>query len=139
MALGERLFKETGNLTKLDVQSVNPVEGIKMEVSFTSEIEGLGRFPSGKNVGSGTVVQYPHGVIVANYQGVEMTTEGYQYIWWAHEKSKVVEGGIVKGIMISTGHGNSQKLSWMNNIVVVTEMQTDLRNQRFEGIGYEWQ
>ncbi len=139
MALGERLFRETGNLIKLDIKSVHPVDGIRMEVSFTSEIEGFGRFPSGKNVGSGTVVQYPHGIIDANYQGVEITTEGDQYIWWAHEKSKVVEGGVVKGIMISTGHGNSQKLSWMNNLVVVSEMQTDIRNQRFEGIGYEWQ
>jgi hypothetical protein len=110
-----------------------------MEVSFTSEIKGLGKFPSGKNVGSGTMTQYPHGVIDGNYQGMETTTEGDQYIWWAHEKSKVVEGGMVKGIIIFTGYANSQKLSWMNNLIVIIDMQTDLANQRFKGIGYEWQ
>jgi hypothetical protein len=139
MAVGEKLFEDIGNLTKLDVKSVHPVEGVKMEVSFTSEIKGLGKFPSGKNVGSGTVTQYPHGVIDANYQGIETTTEGDQYIWWAHEKSKVIEGGMTRGIIILTGYANSQKLSWMNNLIAVIDMKTDLTNQRFEGTGYEWQ
>ena len=139
MALGEKLFEDIGNLTKLDVKSVHPVEGVKMEVSFTSEIKGLGKFPSGKNLGSGTVTQYPHGVIDANYQGMETTTEGDQYLWWAHEKSKVVKDGMTKGIIIFTGHANSQKLSWMNNLIAIIDMQTDLTNQRFEGTGYEWQ
>src|SRR5438067_295533 len=44
MALGEKLFEEIRNLTKLDVKSVHPVEGVKMEVSFTSEIKGLSKF-----------------------------------------------------------------------------------------------
>ena len=48
MALGEKLFEDIGNLTKLDVKSVHPVEGVKTEVSFTSEIKGLSKFPSGK-------------------------------------------------------------------------------------------
>jgi hypothetical protein len=52
MALGEKLFEDIGNLTKLNVKSVHPVEGVKMEVSFTSEIKALGKFPSGKNIGS---------------------------------------------------------------------------------------
>jgi hypothetical protein len=43
MALGEKLFEDIGNLTKLDVKSVHPVEGVKMEVSFTSEIKGLSK------------------------------------------------------------------------------------------------
>jgi hypothetical protein len=139
MALGEKLFEDIGNLTKLDIKSVHPVEGVKMEVSFTSEIKGLGKFPSGKNIGSGIVTQYPHGVIDGNYQGMETTTtEGDQYIWWAHEKSKVIEGGMFKGIIIITGYANSQKLSWMNNLIAVIDMQTDLTNRRFEGTGYEW-
>jgi hypothetical protein len=52
MELGEKLFEDIGNLTKLNVKSVHPVEGVKMEVSFTSEIKALGKFPSGKNIGS---------------------------------------------------------------------------------------
>jgi hypothetical protein len=139
MAIGEKLFDDIGNLTKLDIKSVHPVEGVKMELSFTSEIKGLGKFPSGKNIGSGTATQYPHGVMDANYQGIETTTEGDQYIWWAHEKSKVIEAGMIKGIIIFTGYSNSQKLSWMNNLIGVIDIKTDLTNQRFEGIGYQWQ
>jgi hypothetical protein len=45
-----------------------------------------------------------------------MIAEGNdQFMWWAHEKSKVVESGKIKGLNIMTGFTNSQKLSWMNN------------------------
>ena len=51
MALGEKLFEESGNVTGFKVTKVHPTEGVTMEVSFTSEIKGIGRFPSGKNLG----------------------------------------------------------------------------------------
>jgi hypothetical protein len=53
MALGEKLFEESGNVTGFKVTKVHPIEGVTMEVSFMSEIRGIGRIPSGKNVGSG--------------------------------------------------------------------------------------
>ena len=60
MALGEKLFEESGNVLGFKVTRVHPVEGTTMEVSFTSEIKGIGRFPRGKNIGSGTVTHlYP--------------------------------------------------------------------------------
>ena len=60
MALGEKLFEESGNVTGIKVTRVHPIEGMTTEVSFTSEIKGIGRFPSGKNIGSGTVTHlYP--------------------------------------------------------------------------------
>jgi hypothetical protein len=55
MALGEKLFEESGNVAGFKVTRVHPVEGVTLEVSFTSEIRGMGRFPSGKNMGSGTL------------------------------------------------------------------------------------
>jgi hypothetical protein len=58
------------------VKSVHPIEGVKMEVSFASEIKGIGDFPDGNNRGSGTMVQYPHGIVDAAYQGVVTTAEG---------------------------------------------------------------
>ena len=94
MALGEKLFEESGNISGFKVTKVHPIEGVTMEVSFVSEIRGIGRFPSGKNLGSGTMTQYPHGMVDASWHGSVMTAEdGEQFIWWAHEKSKVVEGG----------------------------------------------
>ena len=39
MALGEKLFEESGNVLGFKVTRVHPVEGTTMEVSFTSEIK----------------------------------------------------------------------------------------------------
>ena len=141
MALGEKLFEESGNVTGFKVTKVHPIEGVTMEVSFASEITGTGRFPSGKNIGSGTMTQYPHGIVDASWQGSVMPSEGGsgdQLMWWAHEKGKVVEGGKVKGLTMVTGFSNSQKLSWMINLIIALESETDLESQKFKATGYEW-
>lgn len=70
MVLGERLFKETGRTLGVKVESVHLIEGIKMQVSFSSEMKGISKFPSGKNLGLGTATQYPHGSINASCLGV---------------------------------------------------------------------
>lgn len=43
MALGEKLFEERGDVTGFNITKVHPIEGVTMEVSFTSEIRGIGR------------------------------------------------------------------------------------------------
>jgi hypothetical protein len=139
MGLGEKLFEESGDITGFKVTKVHPIEGVTIEASFTSEIRGIGRFPSGKNLGSGTMTQYPHGIVDASWQGSLMIAEGGdQFIWWAHEKSKVTEDGKVKGLTMVTGFTNSQKLSWMNNLILALESETDLKSQKFKITGYEW-
>ncbi len=141
MALGEKLFEESGNVTGFKVTKVHPVEGVTMEVSFTSEIRGIGRFPSGKNLGSGTVTQYPHGIVDGSYQGSFMTTEGGSgdhFVWWAYEKTKVVEGGKFKGLTMMTGFTNSQNLSCINNLIIALDLETDPDSQKFKATAYEW-
>ena len=54
-------MRKTGNVQGFKVTKVHPVEGTTMEVSFTSEIKGSGKFPSGRNIGSGIMTLYPHG------------------------------------------------------------------------------
>ncbi|MDQ4016496.1 MAG: hypothetical protein M3136_12130, partial [Thermoproteota archaeon] len=138
MALGDKLFEESGNITGFKVTKVHPIEGVTMEVSFTSEIRGIGRFPSGKNLGSGTMTQYPHGMVDQSNQGSVMTNEGDQFVWWAHGKGKVVEGGKVKGLIIVTGFANSKKLSWMNNLIMALESEYDPESKMFKITAYEW-
>jgi hypothetical protein len=137
MALGEKLFEESGNITGFKVTRVHPIEGVTIEASFTSEIRGIGRFPNCKNLGSGTMTQYPHGIVDASWQGSVMTTAegGDQFIWWAHEKSKAVGGGKFKGLTMVTGFTNSQELSWMNNLIFALESETDLESQEFKTTG----
>jgi len=138
MALGDKLFVETGNITGFKVTRVHPIEGITMEVSFVSDIRGTGRFPNGRNVGSGTMTQYPHGVVDASYQGFVTTQEGEQFVWWAHEKSKVAEGGKIKGLIMVSGYTISQKLSWLNNVIMALESETDPAAQQFKTTAFEW-
>ena len=144
MALGEKLFEESGNSTGFKVTKVHPVEGVTMEVSFVSEIRRIGRFPSGKNIGSGTMTHYPHGIVdQSNLGSMMMTAEGGnssadQFLWWAHGKGKVVEGGKVRGLIIMTGFTNSQKLSWMNNLIIALDLETNPESQTFKATAYEW-
>ena len=141
MALGEKLFEESGNVVGLKVTRVHPIEGTTMEVSFTSEITGFGRFPSGRNIGSGVMSRYPHGVVDAGYQGTFMIggEQGEQFMWWAHEKSKVVEpGGKTKGLVMVSGFTNSEKLSWMNSLIMALESEFDPMAEKFTTTAYEW-
>ena len=139
MALGEKLFEESGKVVGFKVTRVHPVEGTTMEVSFTSEIKGFGKFPSGRNTGSGIMTQYPHGVVDVSYQGTALLAEeGEQFMWWAHEKGKVTEGGKTKGIVILSGFTNSQKLSWMNRLLMILESEFDPAAQQFRTTAYEW-
>ena len=139
MTLGEKLFEESGKVTAFKVTKVHPVEGITTEVSFMSDIKGIGRFPNGTNVGSGTMTQYPHGVVDASYQGFATMQEGgEQYVWWAHEKSKIVEGGKVKGLVMVSGYTNSQKLAWLNKLIMALDSEFDPMAQQFKTTAYEW-
>ena len=137
MALGEKLFDEVGKTVAFKVGRVHPVEGTTMEVTFVSEIKGAGRVPNGENMGSGVTTHYPHGSVDSSYQGVFTSAEGEQFMWWAHEKGRVVEGK-TKGIVIVSGFSNSQKLSWMNNVVIAIDSVYDPVAQQFKGTAFEW-
>ena len=85
------------------------------------------------------MTKYSHGIIDATWHGSLMTSaDGDQFIWWAHEKSKVVEGGNIKGLNIMTGFTNSQKLSWMNNLIIALDVAGSAFSQKFKATGYEW-
>jgi hypothetical protein len=138
VVLGEKLFEETGNITGVKVIRVHPIEGVTTEASFTSEIRGEGRFPNGKNLGSGTMTKYTHGIIDATWQGSLTTEDGDQFLWWGHEKGKVVEGGKITGLNLVTGFTNSQKLSWVNSMIMAIEIAGSVFSQEFKATAYEW-
>jgi hypothetical protein len=138
MTLGDKLFEETGQATSMKVTKVHPVEGTTMEVSFTTDINGIGKFPSGKNIGSGTMTQYPHGALDGSYQGFVTTSEGDQFMWWAHEKSKMAHDGKIRGLIMVSGYSNSQKLSWLNRLIIALDTEFDPATGNFKNTGYEW-
>ena len=139
MVLGDKLFDEIGNISGFKVTKVHPVEGVTTEVSFTSQIKGEGKYPSGENLGSGILTKYPHGIIDGSYQGsLTITKSSGQFMWWAHEKSKVTDEGKIKGLTIITGFTNSEILSWMNNLIIAVDLEGSIFSQQFKATGYEW-
>ena len=138
MTIGQKLFEEIGKITDFKVVKVHPLEGVKTEVSFTSDIKGIGRYPSGKNLASGTITKYSHGIIDGTWQGALTNEQGEQFLWWAHEKSKVLQNGKIRGLNLATGFTNSQKLSWMNSLIIVIELSGSIFSDEFSAIGYEW-
>ena len=138
MALGQKLFEEVGKIANFKVAKVHPLEGITTEVSFMSDIKGIERFPSGKNLASGTMTKYPHGIIDATWQGNLTTQNAEEFMWWAHEKSKVTKDGKIRGLNLVTGFTNSQKLTWMNNLIIVVELAGSVYSEDFSATAYEW-
>ena len=113
---------------------------LQWEVSFISEIKGFGKFPSGRNVRSCVITQYPHGVVDASYQAMMMMTtakEGEQFIWYAHEKSRLEDDRKIKGRVIVSGFTKSEKLSWMNRLIMIMESEFDPASQQFRITAYE--
>jgi hypothetical protein len=49
-----------------------------------------------------------------------------------------VEGGKMKGLVMVSGYTNSQKYSWMNNLILALESEFDPATQQFKTTGYEW-
>lgn len=138
MTLGQKLFEEAGKISGLKVVKVHPLEGVTIEITFMSDIKGIGKYPSGKNLASGTITKYPHGIIDGSWQGTLTSEKDEQFMWWSHEKSRVVEGGEIRGLNITTGFTNSQELSWMNSLIIVIELSGSVLSDDFKASGYEW-
>jgi hypothetical protein len=138
MALGKKLFEEVGKIASFKVTKVHPLEGVTTEVSFMSDIKGIERFPSGKNLASGTMTKYSHGIIDAVWHGNLTTQNAEEFMWWAHEKSKVSEDGKIRGLNLVTGFTNSEKLTWMNNRIILVELAGSVHSEEFSATAYEW-
>lgn len=138
MPLGQKIFEESGKTVGFKVIKVHPIEGTEMEISFVSDTKGFGKHPSGKNIGSGIIKQYPNGITDTTLQGTSTTTDGDQIFFWAHSKGKLVEGGKEKDFGIMSGFTNSQKLSWVNSMIVAFEAEIDSASQQYKLVGYEW-
>ncbi len=89
MALGQKLF-EVGKIASFKVTKVHPLEGVTTEVSFISDIKGIERFPSGKNIASGTMTKYPHGIIDAVWHGNLTTQNADEFMWTMRTRTREV-------------------------------------------------
>jgi hypothetical protein len=134
MAIGDKLFEEKGKMTMTYIESID-ANGITMKQSFNSEVMGIGKFPSGMNMGSGTIRigmdEKAHG----KWHGMMMTEDNETIVWKGSGHSKRHEGN-VKGIMVITLMTKSEKYAWMNSIIVVNEIDGNMMD--FNNVAHEW-
>ena len=136
MVLGKKLWEEKGKVTGMSVKSIDS-EGVHIEETFASEFKGIGRFPSGRNMGTINVVTRPDGFSSGTGQGMCTTQDGDMFVWKCYALSKT-EAGKDKGPAIIQFMTTSQKLSWMSSLIAVYEGISDLKTREFSGTGYEW-
>jgi hypothetical protein len=137
LVLGEKLWEEKGKATGVSVKSVGP-EGVHMEENFASEVKGLGRFPSGRNMGTINYVARPDGFSSGTGQGIFTAQDGDSVVWKCLAFGKPEAAGKDKSIAIIQFMTTSQKLSWMNSFLIVYESIGDMKTMEFSGTGYEW-
>ena len=131
--LGEKLFEEKAELGSSFVEVME--EGVMMKQSFQGEIMGMGKFPSGMNMTSGHVKIKPTGKAWGKWNGMIMTKDGDMVVWWGHGNS-MRNGPKVNGLMTITYMTMSEKLKWMNSLLVVAEVHGEMNNVMVTG--YEW-
>ena len=135
MAMGEKLFEENGKVTMMFVESVNAA-GITMKQSFTSEVTGFGRCPSGMNMGSGTIKMHQNGKACGKWAGMMMTEDKEMIVWKGSGHSKM-EGEGIKGIMVLAFMTRSEKYDWMNSIIAISDLEGNM--MEFSAVAYEWE
>ncbi len=131
MPLGEKLFEENGKTTGMSVKSVT-TDGVTLEGSFVSQIQGIGRFPSGTNMGTVTTIQGPKTASQTG-QGVFVTKEGESAPW-----RLVSIGKERKSVNLVTFHSSSPKIAWMNDLLILIEGTGAADYSTFSDVGYEW-
>ena len=136
MVLGAKLWEEKGKVIGVSVKSVDS-EGVRVEETFASELKGIGRFPSGRNMGTLNMVTRPDGFSNGTGQGIFTTQDGDSVVWKLFGLGKL-EAGKEKSVAIVQFMTTSQKLSWMNSLIVVIEAIADPKTMELSDTGYEW-
>ena len=119
----------------MSVKSVT-AEGVTLEGDFMSQIQGVGRFPSGMNMGTVTIVQGPNTARETG-QGVFTTKDGKSVRWHLVAIAKSAEGSS-KSVNLVTFQATSQELAWLNELLVLIEGTTAPDLSTFSDAGYEW-
>jgi hypothetical protein len=135
MALGEKVAEEKGSIIGMSIKSID-ANGMSIEFSFASEITGIGRFPSGRNVGTFSGLDGPH-TNRSTGQGVVFTKDGEMLPWHGSGIDKRV-GDKIKGAFLVTFTTMSQKYAWMNDLLIVLDSQASADMTQFSDTAYEW-
>jgi hypothetical protein len=137
LVYGEKMTEEKGKVVGLTVKAVDS-EGVHIEETFATEVKGLGRIPSGRNMGTLNLVMRPDGVFSGTGQGIFTTQDGDSVVWKDYFIGKPEAGGKHKGVAIIQFMTTSPKLSWINGLIGAEDVITDTKTMELSGTGYEW-
>jgi len=135
MALGEKVAEEKGRLTGMSIKSIG-AEGVTIEASFVGELQGFGRYSSGRNVATMTIVQGPK-TTRSTGQGVLVTKDGESLPWHMNTVGKYA-GDRRKLVGIATFSTLSQKYAWVNDGLFVLDISISSDLSEFTTTVYEW-
>jgi len=135
MALGEKVTEEKGKLTGMSIKSIT-AEGMTIEANFVGKVQGFGRFASGTNMASMTILQGPK-TNRATGQGVIVTEDGESLPWHMSLIGKIV-GDRRKDVGIATFSTLSQKYGWMNDTLFVLDLNLSADLSEYTDTAYEW-
>ncbi len=135
MPLGEKLFEEEGRFTSVAVKTATAAE-VMYEISFASEVQGFGRFPGGRNMG--TISSREESDMVKNTgQGIFVAGDGEAAPWHLSSIGKEGEEG-TREVSLVTFDPRSQKLAWLKGLLVLAETIASNDLSTFSTTGYEW-
>ena len=117
ISIGRKLFQEVDIPTESKIISGDRISKIvERESSWTTEINGINPFPSGKASGSGNSLIYSNGISNSNWQGVMTTNRGEQISFKGRDVSK--KG---KFVVLRTYFTDLSELSWVNSLVCLVD------------------
>jgi len=124
MPMGDKLYEEKAKLAMGFIKEID-ANGLEMLQSFSSELKGSGKMPSGTNMASGKVMMSPNGMAYGKWHGMIMTVDGDMVAWAGNGRSKRGKNSI-KGVMLITYMTMSEKLKWLNDVVGIAEISGDM-------------
>jgi hypothetical protein len=133
--LGEKLGEEHGKVTSRRILPGDDYRYIKMEINFETEATILGQ--AGMNVGTYTVFERIPGQMYGEGRGIFMTQDGQGAIWNGHGVGHGREDGSIAFAASVAFQTDSDKLSRLNNVLVVVEHATDMAGNANSTL-YEW-
>jgi hypothetical protein len=137
MPLGEKLWEDHGRVTSRAVKRVS-AEEVVMEISTAGDFKGFGRAAGidGKFVATGTV-ESDAKVRRTLFHEVFTTSEGENILIRGYQLGKT-EGKRAKSVSTLTFATKSDKLSWVNDLMLVRKSDLEVTQDDFVGEIYEW-
>lgn len=137
LPIGEKLWEDTGKVMRRSIKATHN-DTATIELDTEGEFKGFGRARGIDRhyIATGIVLRGPGNVRGASFQEM-FTTAGETIIINGNQLTKL-DGGKSKGFSLLTFTTTSEKISWVNDLILVREGYNDPVSDQFSGSIYEW-